>query len=1045
MKELVVGSAGSGKTQHCLARSHAALAAGRPVLYLVPNADEAALVRRRLLEAAGGSAAFLPGILTFRLLARGVLDQALPGWSERDGLARRLALRALLERWRGHFGLEGFERSARTVGFLAALDELLGELAAAAVPPESLGQLAAGAATAEDRRRLEILAGLAADFASEATPAAAASERGPCLDAPALLARAAALLRDAPSLAWPPGAEAAPAEGVAAGRLLVLDGFSHLNALERRLLDALVAGSDEALLALCLDPADLAGEAQPPFEALHALARHCLEQGGWTLRALGPSQRASAPLLRRYAAALFRSAAAEAPAAAPASCLGLIVGGTAPDEIAGVLRELRLALGEGVAPERIAVLYRQESTGELLAERLAAAGIPFALARRRALARFAAVDQALALLDWASGEAPVDLPQRLRGGVGTPEALLAELQSLGEARGAPSALPWDALLAELRASAPAADWSWLAWREALPPGPLAGADWRASVIEPLIGLLTPPLAAQLEAAFSEPDRAPELPVLAADARALERLQALAKALAEALPAPRSLAAWTELLRREVEAESLSLSVGREGGGVLLGNPYALRLPELDRVFVCGLNEGLFPPAFREDTLLRDAERRALSPDLPERRQRLARERYLFYVACTRPREQLWLSWAERDSAGRPLAESQFIAELRRLTPVWPTARRLPALNLAEALRDPVDLRALLQSRLLAAARREAESLAAVAETWLQAQGEGERLAAARRPREEPPLAGHPALAPLLGGNLRLSASRLEAFAECPFRFLGTHLLGLEEAEDFEPGALEEGRLLHRVLERAYAEGAAPLALGEHYARALAELGAELPGLASPRFRAGDQRRLRLLEGFLARDAARLAATGFAPQPDALETRFALPLAELPGGPAPADAGVLLSGIVDRVDRDGAGRELVLDYKRGTTRVEPPETEAPRLFQLALYAWARSREASVAGAAYCSLREAKPLRGYFAPDLEAALKPYAVGGKQGQHWLNEAEWADWLGQVARHLRAIVGEIRGGLLAPRPREGLKTCERCEARPFCRWEEDEEVEGD
>lgn len=1045
MKELVVGSAGSGKTQTCIARSHAALAAGRPVLYLVPNADEATLVRRRLLEAAGGSAAFLPGILTFRLLARRVLDQTLPGWSERDALSRRLALRALLDSWRGRFGLEGFERSARTAGFLAALDELLNELAAAALPPSALGALAVGAATAEDRRRLEILAGLAADFAAEATPPTAAGERGPSLDGPALLARASALLADAPALAWPPAAAAAPALPTAEGRLLVLDGFSHLDALERRLFDALVAGSDEALVALCVEPADLAGEAQPPFEALHALARHCLDQGDWTLRALGPSQRSGAPLLRRYAAALFRGAAEEAPPPAAEGCLGLILGGTAPDEVAGVLREVRRALAEGVAPERIAVLYRQENTGERLAERLAAAGIPFALTQRRALARFAAVDQALALLDWAGGDAPVDLPQRLRGGVGTPEALLAELQALGEARGAPAALPWDALLAELRASAPAADWAWFDWREALPEGPLAGEDWRARVIAPLIALLSSPLAAQIEAAFCETDRAPELSVLAADARALERLQVLARALAEALPAPRSLAAWTELLRREVEAEGLELSVGREGGGVLLGNPYALRLPELDRVFVCGLNEGLFPPAFREDPLLRDAERRALSPDLPERRQRLARERYLFYVACTRPREQLWLSWAERDAAGRPLAESQFIAELRRLTPVWPTPRRQPALNLAEALRDPIDLRALLQSRLLAAARREAETLAAAAETWLQAQGEGERLAAVSRRREEPPLAAHPALAPLLADDLRLSASRLEAFAECPFRFLGTQLLGLEEAEDFEPGAREEGRLLHRVLERVYAEGAGSQPLAEHYARALSELALELPGLASPRFRAGEPRRLRMLEGFLARDAERLAATGFLPQPAALEARFALPLGELPGGPAPADAGVLLSGIVDRVDRDAAGRELVLDYKRGETRVEPPETEAPHLFQLALYAWVRSRTATVAGAAYCSLRESKPLRGYFQPDLESVLKPYAVGGRQGQHWLNEAEWDDWLGQVARRLRAIVGEIRGGLLAPRPREGLKSCERCEARPFCRWEEDEEVADD
>ncbi|MBM4117107.1 hypothetical protein FJ251_05085 [bacterium] len=1035
MKELLVGIAGSGKTQCCLARAQAALAAGRPVLYLVPNADEAALVRRRLLEAAAGSAAFLPGILGFRLLARRLLDQTLPGWSERDPLARRLALRALLERWRGRFGLEGFERSARTAGFLAALDELLTELAQAELPPTALAVLAAGAATPEDRRRLEILAGLAADFAAEA---ASAGKDALCLDPPALLARAAAAVATAPALGWPPAADPA------GGRLLVLDGFSHLNALERRLLDALVAGSEETLLALCLDPADLAGPPQPPFEALHALARHYLDQGGWTLRALGATQRAATPLLRCFASALFR---AEGGAPASGEGLGLLQGGTPADEAAGVLREVRRALAGGLAPERIAVLYRQEGTGELLAERFGAEGIPFALERRRALVRFAAVDQALVLLDWASGEAPADLPQRLRGGVATPEALLAELQALGEARGAPEALPWAPLLAALRAREAAADWSWLDWEAALPAGPLDGNTWMASAIAPLLRLLAQALAAQFEAALGEADRAPEIPSLAADARALERLQALAGALAEALPAPRSLSGWTELLRREAEAETLGIPCGREGGGVLLGNPYALRLPELDRVFVCGLNEGLFPPAFREDPLLRDAERRALSPELPERRQRLARERYLFYVACTRPTQQLCLSWAERDAAGRPLAESQFLAELRRLTPVWPTPQRLPALALAEALRDPSDLRALLQARLLAAARQEAEDLAARAEAWLRAQGEGERLDAARLQRKEPPLAGHAALAPLLAGGLRLSASRLEAFADCPFRFLGLHLLGLEAAAGFEPGALEEGRLLHRVLELVYAGSAPPASAGlaALHERALAELAEELPGLASPRFRAGDARRLRLIEGFLARDAARLAATGFAPQADALEARFALPLAELPGGPAPGDEGVLLTGIVDRVDRDAEGRELVLDYKRGETRIEPPDAEAPGLFQLALYAWARSREASLAGAAYCSLREAKPLRGYFQPDFETALTPFTVASEQGRHWLDAAAWSAWLARVAQRLRAIVGEIRGGLLAPRPREGLATCERCELRLLCRWEEDAEVDGD
>ncbi len=1039
MRELVVGIAGSGKTRHCLERSRAALAAGRPVLYLVPNADEAALVRRRLLEAAGGGAAFLPGILTCRLLARRILDGALPGWSERDPLARRLALRALLERWQGRLGPPRFERSAQTPGFLAALDDLLAELAMADLPPAALAGLAAAAATAEDRRRLEALAALAAEAGGETLQ----------FDPPALLARAGALAAADPQRALGDALARSSQPGEA---LLVLDGFSHLGALELGLLEALLPAVGEACFALCLDPADLAVGAGPrsPFEGLHALARRCLE-GGWTLLPLGETQRAASPLLRGLAARLFRPEGALPTAHAEgdvgANALGLIEGSTPRDEAEGVLREIRRALASGLAPEQIAVLHRQEAMGELLAGLLVAAGIPLASERRRALPRFAAVDQALVLLDWAGGASPADLPQRLRGGVGTPDALLAELQAEGRARGLPVAAPWAPSLAAARAGAPEADWSWLDWRDALPTGSLPGAAWLEQVVAPLIALLAAPLAAQIEGSLLTAGRGPELAILAADARALERLEAVAIGIAAALPEPRSLAVWTERLRREADAESLSVPLGREGGGLLLGNPFRLRLPELHTVFVCGLNEGLFPPAFREDPLLRDVERRALGGALPDRRQRLARERYLFYVACTRPAAKLWLSWAARDATGRPLAPSQFVAELRRLAPVWPEPRRLPALAMAEKLRDPVDLRGLLRDRLLAGARREAAALAAEADAWLRAQGEGARLESAARPRGEPRLDGHPALAAHLPSTLHLSASRLEAFAECPYRFLGTYLLGLEEAETFEPGAREEGSLLHRVLELVHAEGAPPppAALAALHERAIAELADALPGLNSPRFRAGDARRLSLLAGFLERDAERVAACGFAPRAAGAEARFSLPLAELPGGPDPADAGVVVTGIVDRVDVDGEGRELVLDYKRGKAAAERPDAAEPRRFQLALYALARSREAAVAGAAYCQLQEAKLLRGCFRADLKPQLEPWTVRSDKGRHWLDEADWDAWLAQVGKRLREIVGAIRAGRLEPLPREGLDSCRCCALRPLCRWEEEAALDGD
>lgn len=1045
MRELVVGIAGAGKTRHCLARCRHALDAGREVLYLVPNRDEADLVRGRLLEGAPGAAALLPGILTPGVLARRILDRELPGWSQREPLVRRLRIRRLLMERRNRLG--PLTRSAGTAGFLVALDRLFAELENGDLEAQALDALAGQAATGADRERLKALADLHAAF-----QAGARGEGDESLDPSAVLARAAALMESSGR-----AAEILPGEP-----LLILDGFSHLSALQLRFLRSLLPAAAGAVLSLCLDPDDLAAEAppRPPFEGLVELGRALLADGSWTLLALsGETHRYGEGFLADLARGLFR-AAPDAKRPEPGESLRLLEGATPRDEAEGLLRELRRELAAGVAPGRIALLFREPRYGELLAELLDRAGLPYGWERRQALALNPLVDLCLALLDWAAGgAAAADLLQRLRSLGGSNDPLLAALQAEARARGVPAFLSWDDFLAEARGREPEADWTCLEWRESLSDGdaPVDGEGFDAVWLQPLLALLTPPLSRSLEAALTEADAADEseLAYLAADGRALSRLQTLARSLVKALPEALAPREWVELLRRAAEDDEPLHSRGTEGGGLLLGDPRNIRLPELDTVFVCGLNEGSFPPAFREDPLLRDVERHTLGGALPDWRQRQARERYLFYVACTRPSRRLWLSWSKRNLAGGPLAESQYLRALKGLCADWPEPRRLPSLALSEKLRDPVDLRSLLRDRLLAGARSEAETLAAAAETWLRKQGEGARLDAARRPREEGELAGDPALKARIDERLRLSASRLEAFAECPFRYLGQHLLGLEEDEAFLAGPREEGLLYHKVLEFFFAGEdpgedadleAVVAALQE---RALAEIAGEVPAVLSPRFRAGDARRRRVLVGFLGRDAARREASGFGPHAGSLEHRFKLEAGELPGESLPNCGDFGLGGVIDRVDIDAEGRELVLDYKRGDNATEAPDAESPSLFQLALYAIARARDGGqVAGAAYCSLKKAKPFRGYYRETIREAIAPWSVGGAKGSanggHWLDAEAWEDWLGHVSRRLREIVGEIRGGLLAPAPRRGEDSCKNCSIRDLCRWRPGEGEEG-
>ena len=123
-----------------------------------------------------------------------------------------------------------------------------------------------------------------------------------------------------------------------------------------------------------------------------------------------------------------------------------------------------------------------------------------------------------------------------------------------------------------------------------------------------------------------------------------------------------------------------------------------------------------------------------------------------------------------------------------------------------------------------------------------------------------------------------------------------------------------------------------------------------------------------------------------------------------------------------------------------------DAEAPRLFQLALYALAQRGEAI--GAAYCALPEDKPLRGYFKTEacdvLAHWIRGDAARAKRRGCWLYAAAWAAWPARVSRRVRELVAQIRAGRLEAAPVEGAETCKRCDFAQLCRWQADETERG-
>ncbi len=281
--------------------------------------------------------------------------------------------------------------------------------------------------------------------------------------------------------------------------------------------------------------------------------------------------------------------------------------------------------------------------------------------------------------------------------------------------------------------------------------------------------------------------------------------------------------------------------------VLIGAIDRARNPDLKLALVLGVNEAIFPAAPAAPTILTDADRDEMSRHAgapgPDLRERLARERYLGYIACTRASEKLVVTFSRHDADDRALNPSPFIAHLRRILPgldveessgeiqlagaehVSELASSLMAVRSSEQERRPparheevgVQASACTPADRLKPELQHAGPEAGAPPQFMAANPTAETVKNWNELLKLPVLAGllkslhalrepdsaeslSPTLAEkLFGPTLRSSVSRLEEFAQCPFRFFVHSGLRAEERKVFELDAREQGSFQHEVL------------------------------------------------------------------------------------------------------------------------------------------------------------------------------------------------------------------------------------------------------
>jgi RecB family exonuclease len=437
----------------------------------------------------------------------------------------------------------------------------------------------------------------------------------------------------------------------------------------------------------------------------------------------------------------------------------------------------------------------------------------------------------------------------------------------------------------------------------------------------------------------------------------------------------SLALFLVILEDALEGNARP--VGSLGQGVLVGPVQSVTGLAFERVYIVGMTEGAFPtppsadpffPSAAEDPLhLRERQRRA---------ERLAFRTALAAadngrVTLSVPDSILgrkafpspWLlELASAPSGIRPLFTTAFQALRGDAHPEWLRVVTSAVSGIAGAppLSDLEDRR-LRESG--ATDRLALHAMAARADLRL---GAGLALSEARRSSDFTPFDGNTDVAVqladagrVLAAAQRVSASGIEAWATCPFRFFLGRVLRVDATDRPEDGwtvdPLERGSLVHRILERFFQhlraagrfEGLDAYSSADHHlleqlaTECFADL--ERRGVTGhPLVWESTSAAIRTdLRTFLIRDERWRRERRL--QPRFFEQAFGMHRSDS-WPPLELDIGgvrVSFRGSIDRVDLDPSGRRAYLyDYKTGSTTAYGDLNDDPVMggkhIQLALY-------------------------------------------------------------------------------------------------------------
>ena len=480
----------------------------------------------------------------------------------------------------------------------------------------------------------------------------------------------------------------------------------------------------------------------------------------------------------------------------------------------------------------------------------------------------------------------------------------------------------------------------------------------------------------------------------------------------------------------------------EPGRVAVVDLLRARTRRWQAVFILGLEEGVFPRRSTETPFLPDETRRALEAAGKGRRlvrpDPLARERYLFYTACTRAWRQLILVREAADDDGRPHEPSPFYEEVRsRFDPadVARATKKRPLSSLSWELdRGPTERERLRAAAAIASTDEDEARALALANGWER------RIERALAAFDRQTTLAHPLVVEELAQRARFSVTELERFLECSSMWFFERVIDPKEI-DAVLDARVRGGIAHQTLYRFYS--GLPKRLGTDAVEAerldealvfLRECLAEAIA-GGVRLELTDLERLEL-EETLARDLEHFVKQelelGLPLVPRRFEVGFGTSSAPVELQRGLELGGFTVSGKIDRIDVDPfSARGIVQDYKLGRAH-GARDIETEHKLQIPLYILALRDLVGMEplGGLYRGLTGTREARGL----VRAEAREDAVPGLKRPDYLSDDDFWHQVDEAQVRARRAVDRVHGGDVRTDPRGG--ECPRwCSLWTMCR----------